>query len=58
MLVLGRRENESIYIGENIVVKVIKIQRNLVQIGIEAPPEVVILHEEITPFDEKKLKNR
>jgi carbon storage regulator len=58
MLVLGRREGESIYVGENIILKVIKLDRSSVQIGIQAPPDVHILREELKPYDENKKLNR
>ncbi len=57
MLLLGRRQYQSIYIGEHIILKVMKIEQNTVQIGIEAPSNVLILREELVPYDEtKKLK--
>jgi carbon storage regulator len=47
MLVLGRRENEKIVIGEGIVVTVVAIQGNRVRLGIEAPPQVRVHRQEI-----------
>ena len=40
MLVLSRKLGEKIVIGDNIVVTVVKIDRNQIRIGIEAPQEV------------------
>ena len=37
MLVLSRKLGEKIVIGDNIVVTVVKIDRNQIRIGIEAP---------------------
>jgi len=54
MLVLGRRQYQSIYIGEDIVLTVIKINRDTIQLGIQAPPDIVILREELAPYDENK----
>lgn len=47
MLILSRRENENIVIGEDIVIKVIAIEKGAVKIGLEAPPNMVILREEL-----------
>jgi carbon storage regulator len=47
MLVLSRKINEKIVIDGNIVVTVVKIDRNQVRIGIEAPGDVRVFREEI-----------
>ncbi|MCX7984372.1 MAG: carbon storage regulator CsrA [Bacteroidetes bacterium] len=47
MLVLARKVNESIRIGDKIVVKVLSIQEGQVKLGIEAPKNVEILRWEI-----------
>ena len=47
MLVLSRKLNQEIRIGENIVVRVIAIKGNQVRLGIVAPTEVPVLREEI-----------
>jgi len=47
MLILSRKENESITIGENITIKVISIDKGNVKIGFDAPPELLILREEL-----------
>jgi carbon storage regulator CsrA len=43
MLVLSRRQNESLMIGDNIVITVISITSNQVRLGIQAPREVRVL---------------
>lgn len=48
MLVLSRKLNEKIVIDGGIVLTVVKIDRNQVRIGIEAPPEVRVFREELT----------
>ncbi len=47
MLVLSRKLNEKIVIDGGIVVTVVKIDRNQVRLGIEAPDHVRVLREEI-----------
>jgi len=49
MLVLSRKLGEKIVIGENIRITVVKIDRNQIRIGIEAPGEVPVYREEIAP---------
>ena len=50
MLIISRRKEETIQIGEEIVIKVLKIGASVVKIGIEAPPDCKILRGELTPF--------
>lgn len=47
MLVLSRKVNEKIVIGQNIVVVVNRIQGDKVSIGIMAPKEVKVMRGEI-----------
>lgn len=47
MLVLSRKLNEKIVIGGDIVVTVVRIDRNQVRLGIEAPSDVRIFREEV-----------
>ena len=47
MLVLGRKTNDSVMIGENIVVRILAIDGDKVKIGIEAPADVPILRHEL-----------
>jgi len=49
MLVLSRKLNEKIVIDGGIVVTVVKIDRNQVRLGIEAPGHVPVYREEILP---------
>lgn len=47
MLVLLRRQDESIIIGDDIVVTVIDIRGNSVRLGIQAPTEVPVHRQEV-----------
>ncbi|CAM2799546.1 carbon storage regulator CsrA [Helicobacter burdigaliensis] len=47
MLILSRKENESICIGDEIVIKIVSIDKGSVKIGFEAPPNLLILREEL-----------
>ena len=47
MLVLARKLNESIVIGDNIVVKVVSIDNGVVKLGIDAPRSVSIIRDEL-----------
>jgi len=49
MLVLSRKLNEKIVIDGGIIVTVVKIDRNQVRIGIEAPGHIPVYREEILP---------
>lgn len=47
MLVLARKLDESIIIGDNIIVKIISVEKGVVKLGIEAPKEVSIVRSEL-----------
>jgi carbon storage regulator len=51
MLVLTRKSNERLVIGDSIVVTVLQIGRGRVRLGIEAPAEYRILREGLSPKD-------
>jgi len=47
MLVLTRKSGESIRIADDIVVKIIEIGKNRIRVGIDAPPDVSVLRNEV-----------
>lgn len=47
MLILSRKLNESIIIDGRIIVKVLRIDKDTVKLGIQAPPELPVHREEI-----------
>ena len=49
MLVLTRKNTESILIGEQIQIRILKIRGSSIQIGIDAPPHIPIRRSELEP---------
>lgn len=49
MLVLSRRERERIKLGDSIVVTVVRVAGDKVRLGIEAPPHILVLRDELEP---------
>ena len=49
MLVLSRKESQRIRLGESIIVTVVRLGRDKVRLGIEAPADVVVLRDELEP---------
>ena len=47
MLVLSRQRDESIIIGDNIVVTIVDIRGDKVRLGIDAPTEIPVHRQEI-----------
>jgi carbon storage regulator CsrA len=47
MLVLARKIDEAIKIGEDIEIKVISIDKGVVKLGIEAPIDIDIIRNEL-----------
>lgn len=58
MLVLSRKLNEKIVIDGGIVITVVKIDRNQVRIGIEAPNSVGVYREEIANMTGRNMESR
>ncbi len=55
MLVLSRKLGEKIYIGENICITVVDIDRGKIRLGIEAPRDVPIYRQELLPIHQQQL---
>ena len=47
MLVLSRKVGERILIGDKIMITVVKVGHGGVRIGVEAPPELAVVREEL-----------
>lgn len=47
MLVLSRKKDERIVIGDNISLCVVEIRGDKVRLGIEAPPEITVHRQEV-----------
>ncbi len=56
MLVLARKLNESIVIGDTITIKVVSVENGVVKLGIDAPREVSIIRSEL--IEEVTASNR
>ena len=57
MLVLSRKKDEKIVIGDDIKIMVIDIRRDKVRLGIEAPRNVTVHRREVYEAIQKELQN-
>jgi len=57
MLVLTRRVNERIVIGDNVVVTVLEVRGEQVRLGIEAPRDVKVFREEVLLRDQREAES-
>lgn len=51
MLVIGRKPSERILIGDHIIITVVRIREDQVRLGIDAPDDVLIIREELAPWE-------
>lgn len=58
MLVLSRKANERLLIGEDVVITLVEIRRDNVRIGIDAPRDVMILREEVAAHVRRQEADR
>ena len=56
MLVLARKLNENIIIDGRITVKIVRLDKDVVKLGIDAPPSVPVHRQEV--FDEIQRSNQ
>ena len=56
MLILSRKINEKIMIGEDISVSIIEIRGDQVRIGVDAPKSVKVFRQEV--FDAIRAENK
>jgi carbon storage regulator len=54
MLVLSRKQKESVFINENVVVTVLSIHGDRVQLGIDAPREISVHRQDV----HERIQNR
>lgn len=47
MLILSRKLDESILIGDSITVKIVAIDKGIVKVGIDAPHDIRVLRSEL-----------
>jgi carbon storage regulator len=55
MLVLSRKFGQKFRIGDDVTITIVKLDRNAVRIGVEAPHSVGIYREELSEADREKL---
>jgi carbon storage regulator len=55
MLVLSRKESERIRLGDSIVLTIVRVSGDKVRLGIEAPPDVLVLRDELQPHEQAGL---
>lgn len=51
MLILARYTNESIVIGDDIIITITSVKGGQVQVGIDAPKHLSIVRDELIPRD-------
>ncbi len=47
MLILTRRPGESLYLGDNIKLKILSVQGKQIKIGLEVPEDMTVYREEV-----------
>jgi carbon storage regulator len=55
MLVLSRKESERIRLGDSIILTIVRVSGDKVRLGIEAPPNILVLRDELQPHEQAAL---
>ena len=58
MLILTRRINESLVIGDDVTVTILGVKGNQVRIGVDAPRDVSVHREKLAHKDDKTPTSR
>jgi len=58
MLVLSRKKDEKIVIGDNITLMVIEIRGDKVRLGIDAPRDIAVHREEVYDAIKRESKQK
>lgn len=56
MLILSRKTNESIVIDGRIIVKIVRVEGDVVKLGVEAPADVPVHRQEV--YEEIQRNNK
>ena len=56
MLILSRKVNEKVVIGDDITISIIEVRGDQVRIGIDAPKKIKVFRQEV--FDAIKEENK
>ena len=56
MLILSRKVNEKIMIGDDITISIIEVRGDQVRIGVDAPRSIKVFRQEV--FDAIKAENK
>ena len=55
MLVLSRKEGERLKLGDSIYITVVRVSGDKVRLGIDAPPDMLVLREELEPREQSTI---
>lgn len=56
MLVLSRKFGQKFRIGDDVTITIVKLDRNSVRIGVEAPTQVGVYREELSEADRRRIE--
>jgi len=54
MLILSRKAGERIKLGDSIVLTVVGVSGDKVRVGIQAPANILVLRDELKPYEEER----